>query len=594
MLATLFPPAAAAQFIERVLAPGEVIEGHAKYEQDCAKCHKHFDKPAQSGLCRDCHKEIAEDVRGGKRFHGRLEDKPCNACHTEHRGRRARIAEFDKRSFDHDKTAFPLVKTHKEKGARCDACHKPELKYREAPRLCIECHRKQDDDKGHKGVFGTKCETCHDESRFKDGKFDHEKTKFKLAGGKHEEAKCNACHEVALEKTPLTCIGCHKKQDQEKGHKGRYGEKCESCHSNRGWKEVDFKHDTDTQYALKGKHRQAKCNACHLAEYGPIYKSSIPTRCFACHRKDDQDKGHRGGLGEKCDSCHDERSWKEPRFDHDDTEFPLRDKHKEAKCEDCHKGGVSGPKATLKAERECAACHKKQDKEKGHKGRYGVKCETCHTTRDWKKSIFNHDKDTKYLLKGKHIETKCDACHLPEKGEIYKVKLDTACIACHRKEDKHKEQLGDKCENCHDEKQWKGVEFDHNKSRYPLTGSHAKVECKKCHETPAFKDAPSTCIACHEKDDKHKRAFGRKCESCHYTGSWKSWDFDHAKTKFRLEGRHRDAQCEACHKIGEALAEGKRGRSCITCHVDDDVHDGGFGRWCDQCHSSKGWKKLRH
>ena len=45
-----------------MVMPGEVIEGHAKEEKDCDKCHKKFDKAAQSKLCADCHKEIAKDL----------------------------------------------------------------------------------------------------------------------------------------------------------------------------------------------------------------------------------------------------------------------------------------------------------------------------------------------------------------------------------------------------------------------------------------------------------------------------------------------------------------------------------------------------
>ena len=44
--------------VETALMPGQVIEGHAKWEEDCTKCHKRFDKAAQNTLCQDCHKDI--------------------------------------------------------------------------------------------------------------------------------------------------------------------------------------------------------------------------------------------------------------------------------------------------------------------------------------------------------------------------------------------------------------------------------------------------------------------------------------------------------------------------------------------------------
>lgn len=585
---------ASAQTIERALMPGELIAGHAKYEEECANCHQRFDKSAQTRLCMDCHKDIGNDVRNKKRLHGKLTDTTCRTCHTDHKGRNASIAPLDKKKFEHDKTDFRLRGAHKELGNKCESCHQPKKKFREAPATCNECHKKDDHDKGHKGKLGAKCESCHNEVKWKEAKFDHEKTKFSLVGGKHAPVKCRDCHaDNTFQQTPTTCVGCHRKDDDgEKGHKGRYGKKCETCHNDKSWKDSIFNHDADTQYALKGKHKQAKCSTCHLPEKGPIFQVKLPTKCVTCHKKDDQDKGHRGGLGEKCESCHNERGWKSSTFDHDETKFPLKDKHKDAKCETCHKGGVAGANAKLKLETQCIACHRKNDEEKGHKGRHGTKCETCHNAKEWKTSFFNHDKETKYLLRGKHRETKCDDCHLPAKGPIYDTKLESQCIACHRKDDKHKGQLGNKCESCHNEEKWTGKPFDHDKSRFPLTGSHGKVECKKCHLTPAFHDAPKTCNGCHEKDDKHRGRFGIKCDSCHYTGTWKSWDFDHRKTGFPLDGAHREVDCHECHRDA-APAATRLKRGCYSCHAADDVHQGGLSTQCEQCHGVESWKKLR-
>lgn len=570
--------------------PGEVIQGHAKYENECSKCHEVFDKSAQTRLCLDCHKDVAADVHAKVRLHGRLENNTCKRCHTEHKGRTANIAPLDKEKFDHVRTGFKLGGAHADPKVKCADCHLPKKKFREASRLCVECHRKDDE---HKGKLGAKCENCHNDKNWKEAQFDHEKTRFPLLGGKHADVKCKECHvDKTYKNTPLKCSSCHKKDDDDKGHKGRYGAKCETCHTDKGWKETTFNHDTDTHYTLKAKHRQVKCNSCHLPEKGLLYQQKLSTKCVACHRKDDEEKGHKGGLGDKCDTCHNERGWKNTDFDHDDTEFPLRDKHKDVKCDACHIGGVSGPKAKLKLDKTCVSCHRKDDDKKGHKGRYGNKCETCHTVKDWKNTIFSHERDTKYPLRGKHASTKCDACHLPAKGNIYQNKTESTCIACHKADDKHKGQLGDKCETCHNEKRWQDAPYDHNKSRFPLTGGHAKVECKKCHLTPAFHDAPKTCIGCHEKEDTHKGRFGKKCESCHYTTSWKSWDFDHSTTRFPLEGGHKKVDCYDCHKT-PLDGPTKPGRACISCHVKDDVHDGGFGAQCERCHVTSDWRKIR-
>ena len=586
---------APAQTVEKMLSTGPVITAHVKWEHDCANCHQRFDKGAQARLCQDCHKDIASDIRSKSRLHGKLNDTNCRTCHTEHKGRDANIAPIDKAKFDHGRTDFKLNGAHKEAATKCESCHQPKVKFRDTPKLCNDCHKKDDQEKGHKGQLGKKCESCHNETKWSDTTFDHSKTKFPLKGGKHAEVKCSGCHEdKTYQKTPTTCVGCHKKLDDDKGHKGRYGSKCESCHNDKSWKESIFNHDQDTHYALKGKHRQVKCSACHQPDKGDLYKTKWPSKCIACHKKDDDEKGHRGDLGDKCETCHNERGWKLSNFDHDTTKFALRDQHKETKCDNCHRGGVSGDKAgKLKLDMACLSCHKKQDDDKGHRGRYGEKCDSCHEPKSWSLGKFDHDKETKYRLKGRHQTVKCDACHTPEKGVLKKTKWDTTCISCHKRDDKHLGQLGPKCESCHDEKQWKGTLFDHNQARYPLTGSHALVACKNCHVTAAFRDAPMTCLGCHKKDDKHKAGFGANCENCHVTTSWKSWDFDHSTTKFALDGGHKKVLCEEFHKPSKTGQMLKTSRLCGSCHQKEDVHAGSFGQNCAQCHVTSSWRSLR-
>jgi hypothetical protein len=579
--------------VEKALSPGPVIEGHAKYEHECERCHKRFDKAAQTQLCADCHKEVAADIRSRTKMHGRLDNNACRNCHTDHKGRAAKVAAFDKDKFDHDRTDFKLLGSHKQTRNKCADCHAEGKKYRGTPADCYSCHRKDDDSKGHKGKLGKKCEQCHNEVKWGQVRFDHDKTHFKL-DGEHVAVTCAECHRDNVYKdTPKECFACHKKDDNDDGHHGNFGTKCEKCHTADSWRQPEFDHDRDTSYRLKGKHAQAACDGCHT---GNLFKEKAPTKCVACHRKDDDEKGHKGGLGEKCESCHNEQSWKTSGFDHDkDTKYPLEGKHKTAKCASCHKSGLKplpGAKTIEKLPTKCVECHRKDDKEKGHKGKFGEKCETCHTAKDWKKSIFDHDKDTKYPLKAKHREAKCAACHTVQ---LYVEKTPTTCVSCHRKDDNekgHRGQLGDNCGDCHSEANWKVEKFDHNKSRYPLTGKHIVVECKKCHLTPAFKDAKRVCVACHDKDDKHKRRLGPRCDQCHNTRTWKSWDFDHSKTSYPLTGKHAKVPCEQCHK---APVQGKvaLAAACVDCHTREDVHHGGFGTQCERCHGSDSWKTIR-
>jgi len=510
MLFALLIPVAQADTVESVIMPGKVIVGHAKLETDCKQCHVRFNKSAQSGLCLDCHKDVSRDVITKQGYHGRLKEQECRACHTEHKGRDMNIAPLDEKGFDHSLTDFALKGGHLGSKIQCRDCHPKGKKYRDAPSDCYACHQK--DDK-HKGSLGKACADCHSEKNWKDTLFDHSKTKFPLTG-KHRDVQCKSCHsDPKFKGAPTQCVACHRKDDQRKGHQGKFGDRCEACHTDRDWKQIRFNHDRDTKYPLRGKHQFAKCASCHT---GFLYKEKTATQCVACHRKDDE--------------------------------------------------------------------------RKGHKGRFGNKCESCHVERNWQTVTFDHDRQTKYPLRGKHVQAKCSACHT---GTLYQEKLSTICYACHQKDDKHKGQEGKKCESCHNERNWKETRFDHGLSRFPLLGKHAKVECKNCHLTPTFKDAKSDCFACHKKDDKHKLRLGTDCGTCHNARDWKAWKFDHdRRTNFKLDGAHRGIDCLACHKkpmTGKVSLSG----TCASCHDDDDVHHGGFGRDCQRCHFTNSFKKIR-
>lgn len=572
LIIALTPATTSADTLETALMPGQVIQGHAKWEEDCAKCHKRFDKSAQTHLCQDCHKDVRQDLDEKRGYHGRLtEQRECKDCHSEHKGRSENIAPITEGTFDHAKTDFALAGAHADvKKADCKSCHKPKSKYRDAPSDCLQCHKKDDT---HKGLFGEKCRDCHTDQDWKTTTFNHgRETKYPLLD-KHSTVKCVSCHTGHLYKDKLKtdCASCHRKDD---AHKGVFGLKCETCHVEKGWKTSPFNHDTDTQYPLRGKHRTAKCESCHTS---PAAKGTTPTSCYACHKKDDK---HEGALGTACESCHTEKHWKDtPSFDHNKSKFPLLGKHGDTACKDCHSDQRYKPTPT-----DCYSCHKKDDY---HKAAFGPKCETCHREKDWKTSFFNHDKDTKYPLLGKHQTTKCESCH---KVPVTKEKTPTACHSCHTKDDVHERALGLACDTCHTEKEWKDVaRFDHNKTQFPLLGKHAPVKCLGCHADRRYKPTPLTCHACHKKDDIHKGDFGEKCESCHTDRSWKEVTFDHDRdTKYPLRDKHKPITCKSCHK--KHLYKDPVSAKCLSCHRKDDAHNGVFGWKCDSCHAEKGWK----
>ena len=570
-VAVLAAPAGA-QNLERAIMPGALIEAHAKLEDDCGNCHVRFNRAAQAQLCLDCHKDVAADVRAKSGYHGRLKDRQCNLCHTEHKGREARIVRLDETRFDHAQTDFPLKGRHQ--ALKCESCHAAGTKQRAAPSACASCHRKDDP---HKGALGAKCETCHAESDWQQARFDHAKTRFPLHH-RHAETACATCHaEQRFAGTPRECSACHAKDD---AHHGRFGARCASCHTDERWKASSFNHDRDTHFALRERHRAVKCDACHRDAPAGVKPQ---TACASCHAKDDV---HKGALGRKCEGCHSERGWKQSaRFNHDrDTKFPLRGEHRDVKCDACH----ADRRFREPPPANCVGCHRRSDAEKGHRGGFGERCETCHQERGWKATTFDHARDTHYPLRGAHRTLKCDGCH---RGELYREKLDAQCASCHAGNDPHRGRLGKDCAGCHSEATWRETRFEHGRSAFPLVGRHASVPCKDCHASPAFKDASTECVACHAKSDYHKERLGPACGQCHNPAGWKEARFEHARTAFPLEARHAVLACSACHnrpvntKISLPV-------NCYGCHQRDDIHFQTNGTQCETCHRPDNWRNA--
>jgi len=630
--------------LERLVMPGPVIKGHAKYEDRCSECHDLFNKVSQNKKCLSCHKTIASDIGGKHGFHGRtkgLGKRECKSCHREHIGRDADIVQLDPETFDHAGTDFALEGAHAK--TRCAACHQGGKKFRDAPHGCHACHKKDD---RHQGRLGKDCKKCHNQTRWKESRFDHDKTRFPLKD-KHQKVACASCHPGdQFKKTPTACASCHTLSDR---HRGRFGRKCESCHLEAGWKKSRFDHDRDTKFKLLGSHRKTACTACHK---GTLYKEKFPKGCAGCHANDDT---HKGQFGVKCGSCHSNGQWKEIRFDHDrDTKFKLVDRHRKLRCVDCHRDVISKEKLG----KACIDCHQKDDVHKGQEGKdcarchnqrsFGQKvkfdhsatrfplqglhaiatCESCHVSAAYKeapsncadchqkddahkKSLgadcglchhpegfgawrFDHDKQSNFTLKGGHAKVACNGCHTrPVEG---KISLSGTCASCHKDDDVHKGQEGNRCDRCHTEAAWgKEVAFDHDLTRFPLIGMHALSSCESCHLTGEFKGAKMDCAGCHQKDDTHKQTLGLACAGCHSPNGWKLWEFNHdAKTRFKLDGAHSGIGCGDCHRSPAKAAEDLRiSRDCIACHQKDDEHRGRFGRTCDRCHDTRSFKNIR-
>lgn len=285
-------------------------------------------------------------------------------------------------------------------------------------------------------------------------------------------------------------------------------------------------------------------------------------------------------------------------------------------CTKCHTLGskVSNDK--------CLDCHKelKEQIERGRGYHSSVKvragqCVTCHNDHHGRnfqivkfaKETFDHNL-TGYKLEGAHAKKDCASCHKPAfitKPEIKKKKftylgLSTACKGCHV--DYHQNTLSQNCENCHGNDSFKpAVKFKHATARFQLKGRHTNVSCDKCHKTSVrngqkFQEFTGLqfkrCTDCHT--DPHQNQFGQNCSECHTVESFQATrqlsKFDHSLTSFKLEDKHQNLTCRACHK--NKFTDPVRHEKCIDCHT--DYHRGQFTRQgvrqdCSDCHSPKGF-----
>jgi hypothetical protein len=412
----------------------------------------------------------------------------------------------------------------------------------------------------HASYLSQGCADCHKDHlgtdfrliRFEPDQFEHAKSGYELSGA-HAELACRDCHQPAymadetvrrwkgergaLRTTYLglgaACLGCHGGDDP---HEGQFEPRaCADCHTDVGWEGAErFDHGT-TRYRLTGRHRQVACGDCHrpgrdsdgepFIRYADIEFSG----CTSCH-----EDVHEGSLGEGCAECHNPNGWQqiedpsfEDNFDHARTEFSLAGAHAQARCTSCH---APAPPATA-----------------------GI-----------------------HLVYQRGTE-----------GFTYPRPLFDNCTSCHR--DYHEAVFsgspgGAVCDNCHDDVAWLPTSYGiarHNEdSSYELTGSHLATPCGDCHVNPdlghdrlTFRFEGQECISCHAADNPHGDQFADDlCSSCHATDSFLVVSFDHAATRFPLDGQHDWVPCVSCHEQtvledGSVFTRFKPvGTQCKDCH----------------------------
>jgi hypothetical protein len=326
------------------------------------------------------------------------------------------------------------------------------------------------------------------------------------------------------------------------------------------------------------------------------------------------------------------------------------------RCLACHDAGreLSG--------RKCLVCHASLAAliraDRGYhavatKHGAALACRSCHSEHNgrpfrlvkWPASggreAFDH-RQTGWTLEGAHAKPRCEACHrapLVTEAAVRRdsslsiertyLGLPTTCTGCHL--DEHRGRVSRRCEDCHGVDAWKPApRFDHERTRFPLTGLHSNLRCEQCHAArrdlargpggstdTSFVDFHATktawargCIGCHPSPHRETGRVG-SCERCHSTAGWfvladSVKRFDHTAIGFPLRGAHAAARCESCHlpsaraalpdsvvlvraNFLRPLGKQRMGFArCDACH--GDVHQGQLpappaNRDCGACHT---------
>ena len=180
----------------------------------------------------------------------------------------------------------------------------------------------------------------------------------------------------------------------------------------------------------------------------------------------------------------------------------------------------------------------------------------------------------------------CSGCHPGARPRLAFAVARQACRDCHA--NPHGAQFDAEiaaggCARCHTALDWHQAKIDH--STWPLAGAHARTACTACHgaqnkgaQPAAYRGVPRDCEGCH--DDVHAGQFrqsqpARPCRICHDPESFRiAARFDHATTRYPLDGKHRALTCDRCH-AAETL---RNGTTAVRWRL-------GYAR-CKDCHAN--------
>lgn len=521
---------------------------------------------------------------------------PCENCHTFTSWKPIRnIPEFD-----HDKTKFPLRGLHT--NLSCRQCHSS-LVFSNAGTKCADCHADI-----HRRQFGANCESCHTVKGWQISmkSINQHTNRFPLMGA-HRTLDCESCHKGAgsgqYVGLSTDCYSCHAKDykaAQPDHAASGFSTNCQDCHTMDTFFGAKVDH-AKFGFPLTGAHATLACTQCHI---GGRFKGT-PADCFSCHAKDyngTTNPSHvSAGFSTTCQSCHTTLAWTPATFNHNLTKFPLTGAHTTVPCASCHVGGKYAGTPT-----DCYSCHtndyNKTTNPNHVQSGFPTTCDVCHNTTAWQPASFDHSK-TAFPLTGAHITVPCASCHV--NGKYAGTPKD--CYSCHINDWKGTNNpshaaagFPTDCSICHSTTSWAGAKFDHNQTKFPLTGAHVTLSCVACHASGKYAGLSTACVSCHQNDfngaknpDHVAAGFPTTCEVCHSTTAWQPSTFNHSNTAFPLTGAHIKVACASCHINGQYAGTPT---DCYSCHKTDYLNvtnpnhvAAAFPTTCTTCHNTTSW-----
>jgi hypothetical protein len=162
----------------------------------------------------------------------------------------------------------------------------------------------------------------------------------------------------------------------------------------------------------------------------------------------------------------------------------------------------------------CSDCH---DNPHGIEPKANLSCNSCHTQQKWKAPLpFDHSRPP-FRLEGAHQELagslSCLNCHRASaqgsEAPLFSG-VSVQCYLCHT-EEPHGGQFStagtqhEDCSSCHTPKAWSARIFDHNQTRFTLSGAHREIACADCHKQQEvngklirlYRGTPTECLKCH-------------------------------------------------------------------------------------------------